>query len=375
MAFSFPTAINDMQSVPTSNPRYNSTIGTIHTVTTKPLGNLPVINNAGSWRVSIAGGHPESGVAFEFKASQAGFDVSSDTKLMLWAYQMNSVVRIQAESLANNGISVRLYSGTGSPPANYKRFTLGGNDTPFAECIKGQYPFVIDLNSSTQNEIVGTFDNTNVTTVAIVLKTFVMVGPYDNWSYPSAMYMLDTVKSSANTPTFTGTSEFQDAVDIIQGVSYTTKKGNWIRQIGSVIFMDMPFRIGDGSTATTFNDQGVTVVSPANNDANDPRNRLTDQAMRVYMNLPNSNASSATLSGTYIWGTRAAWDLDQDDSASVAFESPKFEGMGEFSLGSSVEGPATWNDVGKVKMMDGDVDIDGSDFSNPYSNHLLELHA
>jgi len=135
----------------------------------------------------------------------------------------------------------------------------------------------------------------------------------------------------------------------------------------------MPFRIGNNSSITTFDDEGKTLISPINNDSTDPRVRVTTQAFRVYMNLRNNVADTATFSGTYIWGTRAPWDFDQDDSAVVTFNNPTFKGMGEFTVGSSITGPATFDDVDTVIMADTGVDLDGSTFTNQNNNHALQL--
>ena len=137
----------------------------------------------------------------------------------------------------------------------------------------------------------------------------------------------------------------------------------------------MPFRIGDNSTETDFDDQGLTIVSPVSNDSGDPRNRLTRQAMRTYINLRNNAADSAVFSGTWKWGTRAEFDWDQDDAAVVTFNSPTFRGMGRFTVGSSISGSATFDNVDEVYMADNGADLDGSTFRNPHGNHLLRLAA
>jgi hypothetical protein len=261
-------------------------------------------------------------------------------------------------------------------PTNYKEYHVGGNDSPAAASISGQYPFTIDLNDTTQDTTNGTFDNTDVTSYAFVTETQDMAGTNDNWNYMGALYVVDTTKSSSNTPTFSGSgAEPEDAVSLIQGADYTDKLGNWVRQSGSVVFIDMPFRIGNNSSITTFNDNGLTIVSPVANDSSDPRVRATTQAFRTYLNLRNNVADTATFSGTWIWQTRAPFDWDQDDSAVVTFSSPTFRGMGEFTLGSSITGPATWDDSDPVVLADTGVDVDGSTFRNQNGSHALEMTA
>ena len=375
MAFALPTPNNLHDVDPdASNARHLVNINTPSTVSLKAQGNLPITQGAGQWNNNTNGA--TKGLGYEFQASQAGYDVSSDTKVMLWHNQFNAPNRIQVDTVANAGVEIRIYSGTGSMPTNYRAFYVGGNDTPNAECCKGQYPYTIDLNDSSHDASNGTFDNTDVTSYAILTTRLNLAGTATNWNYMGKLYILDTTKSSSNTPTFSGSgSLMQDAVTTIQGSDYTDKFGNWVRAIGDVIFIDMGFRIGNNSTITTFDDEGKTVISPVANDSADPRVRVTTQAFRVYLNLRNNVADTADFSGTYIWQTRAAWDFDQDDAAVVTFDNPTFKGMGDFTLGSSITGPATFDDVDPVTFADTGVDIDGSTFKNQNGNHALEMTA
>lgn len=373
MTFNFPAANNDHNVDPDLNARRIANVGSPASVATKSAGNLPITDIAGQWQNDTVG--DIEGVVYDFQASQASYNVSVDTRLLLWHNQCNAPNRIQVDSVANEGYAIRIYSGTGAPPANYRRYNVGGNDTPAATSISGQYPCIIDLNSDSHDAEIGTYDNTAVTAYAFTTHKFDMAGTNDNWSYPGRSYVLTTTKTGSDTPSFTGTSNPQDAVDQIQGSDYTDKLGNWVRKIGSVIFIDFAFRIGDNSAETDFNDNGLIIVSPQNNDSADPRARLTDQACRTYLNLRNNAADTAVFSGTWIWGTRAPFDWDQDDLASVTFNNPNFTGMGDFTLGSSVSGSATFNNVGVVIMADNGVDLDGSVFRNPHSNHLLQLSA
>lgn len=371
MTFALPAVNNQHNVTPSSNSRYLASINSPANIATKPAGNLPITGVAGEWDGNTNGS--TKGISYEFQASQAAWDVSTDTRVALWHTQYNAPNRIQIDTVANGGQRVRIYSGTGSPPSTYKEYYIGGNDTPFADSVKGQVPFVIDLNDTSHDASSGSFNNASVTSYAILTTRLNIAGTGNNHNFMAKLYVCTTTKASSSTPTFSGTSDFQDAVDLIQGTDYTDKLGNWVRKVGSVIFIDMPFRIGNNSSETDFNDQGLTIVSPPSNDTADPRNRLTVQAMRTYLNLRNNAADTATFSGTWIWGTRAAFDWDQDDAAVVTFSSPTFRGMGEFTLGSSITGPATWDDVDAVIFADTGVDIDGSTFKNPNGNHALEL--
>ena len=57
--------------------------------------------------------------------------------------------------------------------------------------------------------------------------------------------------------------------------------------------------------------------------------------MRVYLDTRNNAADSVVLSGSYVWGTAAPWDFSQSNAGTCEL-SGNFNGMGEFSLGSSV---------------------------------------
>lgn len=373
MTFILPTPNNNHETGRgVSDPLWLADINAPSNTGTKAAGNLPITRVAKEYDNNTVG--TLKGYGMEFINGQTGYDVSTNTKVMLWHSQFNAPNRINVDTVANGGVTVRIYSGTGTMPTNYKEYLLGGNDTPWAECIKGHYPFTIDLNDTTNDSTNGTFDNTNVTSYAYMTFRFAMSGSSSNWNYQGKLYILDTIKTSASTPTFSGlTSSIQDAVTLIQGTDFTNKLGNWVRQIGSVVFIDMPFRIGDASTATTFNDDGLTVISPVSNDTADPRVRITTQAMRTYINLRNNVADTATFSGTYKWGTRAAFDWSQADAAVVTFNNPTFNGMGTFTLGSSTTGSATWENVDSVVLNDTGVNIDGSTFKNQNGNYALEM--
>jgi len=374
MTFALPTANNLHDQDPDATPgnlRHLANINSPATVGNKAQGNLPISQYAGQWNNDTNGS--TKGLGYEFQASQAAYDVSSDTKLMLWHNQFNAPNRIQVDSVANGGVIIRLYSGTGSMPTVSRDFYVGGSDTPNAECCKGQYPYTIDLNSASHDASNGSFDNTDITSYALLTTRLDLAGTATNWNYMGKLYIIDTTKTSSNTPTFSGSgSKMIDVVTAIQGSDYTDKYGNWVRKIGDVIFIDMPFRIGNNSTITTFDDEGKTVISPAHNDSADPRVRVTTQAFRVYVYLRNNAADTATFSGTYIWQVRSPWDMGQSDSASITFNSATFKGMGDFEIGSSVSGDATFDDVGVVDM-NASADLDGSTFKNPYGDHLLSI--
>jgi len=91
------------------------------------------------------------------------------------------------------------------------------------------------------------------------------------------------------------------------------------------------------------------------------------------LNLRNNASDTADFSGSWIWQTRALFDFDQDDNAVVTFDSPTFKGMGEFTVGSSITGAATFDDVDPVIYADTGADLDGSVFKNQNGSHALEM--
>jgi len=374
MSFALPT-VNDNCNISrgAGDPLWVADINAPSNTGVKSNGSLPHPDSATEFDNNVAG--TTKGYAKEFTNGGAGRDVSVDTKLLLWHNQFNAPNRIQVDTVANGGVILRIYSGTVNG-TNYKDFYVGGNDTPNAASVSGQFPYIIDLNDTSNDVSSGTFDNTNVTGVALLTTRLNMSGSNTNWNYQGKMWILDTTKTSSNTPTFSGSGSLvQDVVTTVQGTDFSNKLGSWVRQVGSVIFIDFGFRIGNNTSITTFSDEGKTIISPVTNDSADPSKRLTTQACRVYLNLRNNIADTASFSGTWQWGTRASFDFSQSDAAVVTFTSPTFTGMGTFSVGSSITGSATWNNTDAVTISNTGVDINGSSFKNPFGTHLLNMTA
>ena len=371
MTFSLPTVNNLHETNGAGDPLFDSEIGSPNAVNTKEAGNLPITKDGSQF--TITSDLTLSGVQYLFQTAPSSYDVSTSTKVLLWHNQFNAPNRIQVSDLANGGVRLRLTSGTTALETDYKEWNIGGNDTPFAECIKGQVPFVIDLNAGSATTTAGTFDNTDVTRYALLVSSDFVVGTQGNINFQGKSFVLGTSKGDADIPVFTGTSDFVQAVTLVQGTDYTNKIGNWIRQIGSVVFMDMPFQIGDNASVTTFNDNGLTVVSPASNNTADPRFQLTDQAMRVHLNLRDSSADTCVMTGTYLWGTRANFNFDQSDASLTNITGATFRGIGDFTVGSSVSGAATFDNTGAVKLSNSSVDINGSTISNTFASNALHF--
>ena len=115
-----------------------------------------------------------------------------------------------------------------------------------------------------------------------------------------------------------------------------------LEKLGSAVFIPCPFSIGDDFNPTTFNDNGAAIISPASNATNQENFRLTDDAMRVYLNTRDNNADTVVLSGAYSWGSAAEWDFNISN-ASTCLLSGSFIGMGNFKLGSSVTATGTFS--------------------------------
>lgn len=378
MSFTIPTAVHLMQADFDTDPRARGyfTEGTWNTRNTKVNGSLPLTGSSATGFVNTSATGTE-GSYWEFLAT-GSYDVSVDTKVCIFLYQHNAPNRIEIDTVANNGIIFRLGSGGTAPaaPSNYKTFQVGGRDTSIGK--ERAYPIhlVVDLNATNNEATVGTFDNTAVECVGFGSKTLNMGGTTTQ-VFMQRMFVFDTTKNAANIPRFTGLGSDWDDVITAMGTTYSTKiTHGWLAREGSIFAVACPIEIGDNSTATTFNDNGVSVFWPDDDEPGNPRIRATEQAFRVYLNLRNNSADIAVFSGFYDCGNSyPLWNFDQDDLAIVTFNSPTFKRTGTFLIGSSIAGSATFDDCGTVEYQDNGVNLDGSTFRNPHSTHLVKLAA
>ena len=340
MAFNLPTQQNLHTSSSTNN---RGTVGSVANLGTKSGGNLPistngaqVINNTGS-NVS---GNP-AGVFFgmDGNASTSTYDASADARVLLWSIQFNAPNRIQSSTLANGGS--RFWLGSGATPSqNYKEFIIGGNDTPFCASQAGSVTMCIDISDNSNDNVIGNFDPTQISAYGHGSVRVNLVGTASIQSFFQRSFLFTTTKGSSNLPTFTGVSNFDDAILAVQGADYTNKIGSWLTKSGASFFVPCPFSFGNGVDSISFNDNGVSVVSPASNSPNQENFRLTNDAMRIY--LHTINGDSVVLSGSYSWGTAAAWDFNISNG-SVCQLTGNFVGMGDFTLGSSVSASGNFN--------------------------------
>lgn len=336
MAFNLPSA----QELHTTSATTNvALIGNNLDLGIKGGGNLPINSSATeiqNQNASNANG-PVTGLMFGLDGQDVlgSYDVTTNTRVLIWSMQFNAPNRIQVTDIARGGVTFWLGSGT-NPKNNYIEFKIGGNDTPFASSQNGPVTMCIDLADTSYNSSVGTFDPTDVSAYGFGTVHVRLNGNNFGICYFQRSFLLETSKGAANLPTFTGTSNFDNAVTLIQGDNYTNKIGNWVTKAGVSFFVPCPFSFGDGTSPITFNDNGVSVISPSSNASKQENFRLTDDAMRVYLDTADSSSDSVTLSGNYTWGTPAQWDFDISNQ-SICTLSGTFSGMGNFKLGSSVQ--------------------------------------
>ena len=259
----------------------------------KTAGNLPITSNA--TQVTNSGGNEGIYFGLDSQTSTSSSDASTNTKVLLTSVQFNAPNRIQVGTLAQRGVVARLTSGSGA--SDYREYRIGGNDTPFASAQAGPVTICLDLSVDGEDDSGGTYDNSDVTGWGYGTFKVNLAGNNSSLCFFQRVFLFDTEKGGANLPTFTGNSNFDDALSVIQGSDYTTKIGAWFTKSGSSFFAPMPFSFGDGASAVNFDDQGVAVVSPANNASGQENFRLTNNAMRVYLDTRNDAADTVNLSG------------------------------------------------------------------------------
>ena len=335
MAFNLPSAQYLMNSNASTN---RGSFDTGFQLGQKTAGNLPITSNAA--QVTNSGGSEGIYFGLDSQGSTSSQDASTNTKVLLSSVQFNAPNRIQVDTIGNRGVVARLTSGSGG--TNYKEYRIGGNDTPFASAQAGPVTICLDLSASGEDSTGGTYDNADATGWGYGTTKANLAGSNSSLCFFQRVFLFDTEKNGANLPTFTGTSNFDQALAVIQGSDYTTKIGAWLTKSGSSFFLPIPFSFGDGASAVNFDDQGVAVVSPANNATGQENFRLTNDAMRVYLDTRNDAADTVNLSGSYSWGTAAPWDFSQSNDGSATL-SGNFTGMGEFTLGSSVTASGTFS--------------------------------
>jgi len=344
----------------------------------KTNGNLPLTTNAQAFGNTVASNAtgPLRGVYTEFLAT-GGYDMTSQHRIFVITFQWNSPNRIQVTTAANDGVVMRLATGSGSPPSNYRTWQIAGNDKAAASARANAKAVVIDMEDTTYDATIGTWDNTDVQCFGMGTVRFNISGTSANQYYFQRTWAFTTTKGSADIPTFTGSSSWDQLTSLLDGTDYTDKiSDDWAKREGSVYSLACPISFGDGSTAVTFDDAGASVFWSDSNSSVDPRIRVTEDAFRVHADLRNNAADTLTLSGKYNAGnSNPPWDFDLDFACAITITGASFKNIGLFTMGSSVVGAATFDGCKEIQINNTGADLDGSSFKNPIGSHLLVLNV
>lgn len=339
MAVLLPVAYNLHLGRTNLNAFFRSSIGSPTSLTEKAAGNLPITDGANQVVSRNVVGVVD-GVVFDLPTT---YDLTSLTapKVIVGAWQFNAPNRIQVDTLANGGVTLRLYSGSGT--SNYREWVIAGNDTAGANAQGGALDFLLDLQAPDFTEV-GTFDETDVQAYGFSIRHLKLSGNSTTQVFFARTYVMDA-SVGLDHPVFTGTSSFDELVTAVQGADYTTKIHVFARAAGDTYSIEAPIQFGDGTSVTNFSTIGETILSPAHNSLSDPRFQLSDQAMRVSADLVAG--SSLILDSTFIWGVKSDFDFGASVGASVGL-SGNFSGMGDILLNADCTATGSFNNVGIV---------------------------
>ena len=371
MSATIPTPFNLGRTESSSDPLFNAqdesdggslddTGGNTSTGNLKAGAGLPSDKHGVNFTV-LSG---KAGVRYYFNSTPSSLDFTTtgEKRIFMYGAQANSLNRRQLSTVSDGGHSLKMYSGSGQSP-EIREWVLGGSDTALA-LRSGIFLFAIDPEAVGTVSDIGSFDASDVLSYGHFNTKGDMVGSTSCWWFWCAAVLVSSEKTSIDIPRIYGlSSSWQDLVDAVQGTTgFTGQNHLYVERSGDVITLFCPCSIGNssqvGATATSFNDGGLTVVSPASASSSDPRFHLTNESMRVYLDLNTSD--TAIFSGTYTWGTQAAFDFSQSNAAQITLSNPTFTGMGEFTCGSSVTGSATFNLGGSSKVIIGGANLNGS---------------
>ncbi len=306
------------------------------------------------WQESTVG--ETSGIQWEFIEGSTPIDFTSNEEIFVIGCQFNAPNRVDLDTLANDGLTVRMYSSSGT--TDYRTYRVGGQDTYAGKFRQGPFALMIDPQAA-GNADNGTYDPGAVRRYSVQVKR-AQQGGASNWSYVSQAWRIGTQKNSSNIPKVYGAGvKLEDLFTEINGTTYTNTKHVFVQQLSNAFFIACAFQIGKSGENTTFDDEGKTFISPSSEQMGDPRYHLTNTAMRVYLEL--SASSSIVMSGTYNWGTPAPFDFDSNSGASVNITGATFSGMGDMTVGSDVSGSASFNlPAGATVIINDTANLDGS---------------
>jgi len=337
------------------------------------VSNATNIKTAGGLNLS------DSGVAFQSDLGVEGgaimnlnagaTSVDWTDKLFLISHTFNAPNRLQFDTAANNGWTLWVFSTVQS---DFKEWIIGGNDTFKGKNWNGHTVVVIDPARDAHISGGTYVQNSTIAWGMATTPKDISESAGTSWGYFSRALLMGHTKSDSATPRIYGNPcTMKELHEDLETVLYSTVEYNYTTQLGSTYIYNCPFIIGNsGVTATAFDDEGVTIVSPLDDDPADPRFQLTLESMRFYLDLQSGD--TATFSGAYEWGTRAVWDMNAPSTTTVTFNNPKFKGMGKITIGDGVSGSATFDDVDTIIMATSS-NLDASTFTNTFGTHALEI--
>ena len=371
MSASIPTPFNFGRTASSSDPLFDANdesdggsivlTGAERTGNVKTGGGLP--SDQRGINFSVSSGKAGTRYYFNNTATALNFTENGERRMLLLGIQANAPNRRQLNTLVNEGISIKMYSGSDTT-SHIREWVLGGSDTAIG-FRTGIFLLAIDPEASGTISDIGTFDPSDVSRYGHFLTKGQMIGTSSAWWFWCAAVFVSSEKDSTNIPRIYGTSSWQDLVDAVQGTTdFTGQNHIYVEKSSNQINLFCPCAIGNASqenpTQTTFNDSGFNVISPSSANPKDPRFHLTNDSMRVYLDLRDNSGDTATFSQTYNWGTQAPFDFSQSNNASITLSSATFTGMGKFTCGSSVSGNATFNLGGNNKVIINGANLDGS---------------
>lgn len=325
-----------------------------------PSSNLPITVNVSRTGMDVSDGSP-AGMVIDFPSA---ID-ATDAKLFVIGVQYLQGNRVHTDTLANGGFRWRMYSGDAPSVADYRSWTMWGNDSFGASSTQGMVSCVIDLSSTSDHSAdvsdVGTYDQTDIQSYSMEWNLADLGIGADCITYYCRIHIFDTGKDDTNIIKFTGTSSFDDLITEVLGTDYTNKIGTWVGKLADSYFVPVAFQIGDSSTATNFDCSGKTIISPPNADAADPRFRYTTDGVRVYAVIRDNAADDVDCrSSIWTYGVATPFDFNISNQSTIYLEGAIFNGMGDFTLGSSCIGGAAWTLASGSNVIVNGADIDGS---------------
>jgi len=334
-------------------------IGTVKASSDKANGFIDIIANKKATSFQI---NDNNSGGRRYNAGLSSTDLSN--ALVSTHIQGNAPNRLNTDTIAQGGRKFYLFSSTDG--SNYRVWYIGGKDDDTNET--GLKYIVIDSNVSGSTSDSGTFDNTSVSQMGLGLGA--SNGGYSsNYTWQHATQFVRVFRSKAGACGIYGSSpSFADYADAVNVVFYG------FRELSKDVYaVRVPFKIGDGSTTTTFTDSGSTLVAPkAASNSGLARDVLQANSLPFYLDLTSSD--SITLNGTiFIWGVASQFDFNVSSSASVMLNGCTFRGIGGMDVGSSIEGDATFDECGAITLKSTSADLDGSTFKDATGTYALRL--